>query len=407
IGAGKAGAPMAQALEELLKEYPVSGLVAVKYGHTAPTNTIDLIEAGHPLPDENSRRAADEVAELLGRADSDTLVFNLISGGGSALLSRPVSEIPSADLQDMNTVLLDCGAEIHEINTLRKHVSGIKGGRLAEMAYPCRLINIILSDVIGDDLEVIASGPAVPDPSTFTNVQNIVDTYQIRKKLPQSIINYFDKGLHDPSLETPKADNPCFQRVQTVLLGNNRSALEAAAAYTENERRGVDEPEGRGGSADNRKPEKEGLRTIILTSRMSGEAREIAKLFSAIALDPPGKNLLVLAGGETTVRMRGKGKGGRNQELALSYLDTILRSGLLPAACFLAAGSDGNDGPTDAAGAVICSTDISRLAASGPSPAAWLADNNSYEYLSENGIIYKPGPTNTNVCDFCFLYIHP
>ena len=384
VGAGKASAPMAQALEEILEDVSctVTGIVSVKYGHTAPTRNIRLMEAGHPVPDENSIRAGTEIAALLDTVDKNTLVINLLSGGGSALLTRPFPGLEYEQIQAMTQVLLDCGAEIHEINTLRKHTSGIKGGRLAELAHPASLVNIILSDVVGDNPEVIASGPGVPDPGSFRDVLAIMDKYGLEKKLPPSISEHFQRGRHDPSLETPKPGASCFQSVQTVLLGNNRAALEAAAVSAENQ----------------------GVEPLILSSRMSGEARELAKLFAAIALDPPRRNLLVVVGGETTVTIRGKGKGGRSQELALSYLDTLLRSTLVPDAFFMAAGSDGNDGPTDAAGAIICPEDIRRLL-DGPSPTAWLAESNAYQYLSEQGLLYKTGPTNTNVCDFCFLYI--
>lgn len=388
LGAGKASAPMARALEELLEgeeHPPLEGLVSVKYGHGAATRHVGLIEAGHPVPDENSLRAGNEIAAMLETADEHCLLINLISGGGSALLVRPAPGLEYADVQAMNQVLLDCGAEIHEINTLRKHTSSIKGGRLAELAAPGHLLNIILSDVVGDNLEVIASGLAVPDPSTFGDVQEVISRYGLEQKLPRQIVDHFRRGLEDPAMETPKPGHPCFRQVQTVLLGNNRSALEAAANFAE----------------------QRGTQTLILSSRMSGEAREVAKVFAAMALDPPGTNLLILAGGETTVTMQGSGKGGRSQELALSYLDTILRSGLVPKACFLAAGSDGNDGPTDAAGAIISIEDIRQPAATLPDPTPWLAANNAYEYLSAQGLLYKTGPTNTNVCDFCFLYIPP
>ena len=216
VGAGKASAPMALALEEILipeqaAELEVrnfDGIVSVKYGHTSPTQYIRLIEAGHPLPDENSIRAGSEIAALLKTADEHTLVINLISGGGSALLAGPWPGLEYEQIQEMNQVLLDCGAGIHEINTLRKHTSGLKGGRLAELAYPGILINIILSDVVGDDVEVIASGPGVPDPSSFEDVWEIIDKYMLEKDLPTQILEHFQRGRRDPSLETPKPGAP-------------------------------------------------------------------------------------------------------------------------------------------------------------------------------------------------------
>lgn len=381
-GAGKASAPMARAFEEVLEEYagPLEGIVSVKYGHLDNTSVIRLKEAGHPVPDENSIAAAREISALLEGANERTLVLNLISGGGSSLLAKPYPGLAYDAFQEMTRVLLECGADIHELNTLRKHASGIKGGRLAELAYPARLVNIILSDVLGDDLEVIASGPGVPDPSTFAEVWDIIRTYDIEKRIPDAIIRHFRRGLKDSSLETPKPNAPVFDRVSSVVLGNNRSALQAAADWAKGK----------------------GLKPFILGSRINGEAREVAKVFAAMALEPMEKGTLLLAGGETTVTIRGKGLGGRNQELALSYASNVLRSGQMPKADFLSAGSDGNDGPTDAAGAIICREDLSKLA-SAPKPEPWLAQNDSYHYLSEQELLFKTGPTNTNVCDFCFL----
>ncbi len=383
-GAGKASAPMARAMEEVLENYSgaVDGLVAVKYGHVDSTAYVRLKEAGHPVPDENSIQAGRDIAAFVESADRRTLVLNLISGGGSALITRPYPGLGYDHIQEMTRILLECGADIHEMNILRKHTSGIKGGRLAELVYPGRLINILLSDVVGDDVESIASGPGVPDPSRFSDVWAIMQKYGIEARIPHPILEHFHKGLEDDSLETPKPGAEVFSTVSTIVLGNNRAALEAAADCAR----------------------QKGVRTLILSSRMTGEAREIAKLFAAMALEPPmpGPTLL-LCGGETTVSIRGDGLGGRNQELALSYINSILPHSSTVTASFLAAGSDGNDGPTDAAGAIVTAGDLSRLA-QGPDPELWLGRNDSYHYLAEQGVLYKTGPTNTNVCDFCFLY---
>jgi glycerate 2-kinase len=383
-GAGKASAPMARAMEQVLDEYPgaVEGLVAVKYGHTEPTSYVRLKEAGHPVPDENSLQAGRDIAAFLEGADERTLVINLISGGGSAILTRPFPGLGYDAIREMTRVLLECGADIHELNTLRKHTSGIKGGRLAELAYPARLVNILLSDVVGDDVGVIASGPGVPDPSTFADVWAIIDKYGIESRLHDQVLNHFRRGLEDPQLETPKPGSPVFKKATTFVLGNNRAALDAAADLAR----------------------EKGIAPLILSSRVTGEAREVAKIFAAMAAEPPGENMLILSGGETTVTLRGDGLGGRNQELALSYIQTVLRGGGAVNASFLAAGSDGNDGPTDAAGAIVTAEDLPKLAA-GPDPEPWLARSDSYHYLAEQGVLYKTGPTNTNVCDFCFLYL--
>ncbi len=383
-GAGKASAPMAAALEEILEEYrgAVEGIVSVKYGHTVPTSYIRLKEAGHPVPDENSMAAGIQIAGMLESADKRSLVLNLISGGGSALLARPYPGLRREHIQEMTRILLECGADIAELNTLRKHLSGIKGGRLAELAYPARLVNVLLSDVVGDDPGFIASGPGVPDKTSFADVWAVIKKYNLEAQLPRQIIEHFYRGLEDPALETPKPGDPVFDSVSTVVLGNNRAALEAAAAYARNE----------------------GVETLILSSMITGEAREIAKVFSAIALDPPAKGMLIIAGGETTVTIRGNGLGGRNQELALSYVIEILNSGRKTNAAFLAAGSDGNDGPTDAAGAIILPEDLERLA-QGPDPLQYIQRNDSCHYLASQKLLFKTGPTNTNVCDFCFLYL--
>lgn len=386
-GAGKASAPMARAMEISFEECEIAmeGLIAVKYGHTAETEFIRLKEAGHPIPDEHSVQAAREISSLLETADEKTLVFNLISGGGSSLLARPYPGIAYEQFQEMVRVLLECGADIHELNTLRKHASGIKGGRMAEIAHPAVFVNILLSDVVGDDPQVIASGPGVPDSSSFADVWKVIRKYQIEKELPDRILEHFHRGLEGDVPETPKPGSELFRKVRTVILGNNRASLNAAAECAA----------------------RKGMQTLILTSRLTGEAREMAKLFAAMAMDPPDRNLVILAGGETTVTIRGRGRGGRNQELALSYLNEMIRWGedaLGRSPWFLAAGSDGNDGPTDAAGAIIGPEEIRRLSG-GPDIQEYLSQNNSYQYLAEQEIVYKTGPTNTNVCDFCFLYI--
>lgn len=386
-GAGKASAPMARAMEMVFEECATAmeGLVAVKYGHTAHTDFIRLKEAGHPIPDEHSVLAAREICSLLETADKNTLVFNLISGGGSSLLARPYPGIAYEQYQEMVRVLLECGADIQELNTLRKHASGIKGGRLAEIAHPATLVNVLLSDVVGDDPGIIASGPGVPDSGSFQDVWKVIRKYQIEHELPEQIINHFRRGLEGKVPETPKPGAALFSKVRTVILGNNRASLNAAAEFAS----------------------RQGVRSLILTSRMTGEAREMAKFFAAMAMDPPDTNLVIMAGGETTVTIRGRGKGGRNQELALSYLYEMIRGGesaLMHRPWFLAAGSDGNDGPTDAAGAIIGPDEISSLS-EGPDIQPYLSQNNSYQYLAEQDLLYKTGPTNTNVCDFCFLYI--
>ena len=400
LGAGKASAAMAAGLEQVLGERIHEGVVVVKYGHTEELKRIRLIEAGHPVPDEQGVRGAEAVAALARRADEKTLVVNLISGGGSAILPAPfqakgASGTLSLSLQDKRTatqVLLACGATIQEFNCIRKHISALKGGRLAELLYPARSLNLILSDVVGDRLDTIASGLTVADETTFAQALAIVENYGIEEKLPAAVVDLLRRGAAGEFPETPKPGDPVFASVSNVLLGTNYTALSAAAA----------------------KADQLGYAPVVLSSRVVGEAREVARVLAAIALDTSAKGLMtkkpacLLCGGETTVTLRGEGLGGRNQELALSFLQEIGAAGAaaVKGLYFLSAATDGNDGPTDAAGAFASADILERARKQQMSIPGYLARNDSYHFYEAVGGLLKTGPTNTNVCDLqiCLIY---
>ena len=392
LGAGKATAKMALAIEEILGERISEGVIAVKPGHTESLSRIRMIMAGHPVPDAGSVEAGTTLARLCREADGKTLIINLISGGGSALLSSPFAwedaegshKLTLEDKQNTTKVLLACGANIQEINCIRKHLSGIKGGRLAQLADPAVSVNLILSDVVGDRLDSIASGLAVPDNTTYDEAIRLVKKFEIADKLPPPAWKILQMGAAGKLPETPKKGDPVFGRVKNILIGSNYGALLAA------ERAAKDL----------------GYNTVVLTSEVTGEAREAAKFYIGIARDVLKHDLAVkkpacvIAGGETTVTLKGKGKGGRNQEMALAFLAEMEANpegseGIW----FLAASTDGNDGPTDAAGAFADLEILDAGKKAGLSVQDYLSRNDSYHYYDKIGFLHKTGPTNTNVCD--------
>lgn len=388
VGMGKAGAAMALAVEELLGDRLRGGHVIVKYGHGAPLKHIALHEAGHPIPDEAGVRATQTLLDALrGRRPRD-LIICLISGGGSALSPAPVEGITLAEKQEATRLLLACGATIHEINALRKHISRIKGGQLARLASPAALITLVLSDVVGDALDVIASGPTVPDTSTFADCLQILRKYQLLDKIPGSIRCHLEAGAAGAIPETPKPGDPVFARAQTVLVGRNLQALEAAS----------------------RQASALGYRALILSSAIEGETREVAKVHAGIAKEvlasghPIAAPACILSGGETTVTLRGPGKGGRNQEFALALALDIRQ---LPGIAVLSAGTDGTDGPTDAAGAFADGTTCSRAEQLGLNPRAALDDNDAYPFFERLGDLLITGATQTNVMDVRVMLIAP
>ncbi len=376
IGAGKASAQMARAVERLLGSRITGGEINVKDGHTAPLRRIHLNESSHPVPDDRGVQGASRIAQIARQAGPDDLVLCLISGGASALLALPAPGITLAEKQKTTQLLLHCGATIHELNCVRKHISEIKGGQLARMVYPAKLLTLILSDVIGDDLDVIGSGPTVPDRSTFADARAIFEKYRIWDKLPVNVRRRFTAEAE----ETPKPGDAIFEQTNNVIVGSNALAVNAAAA----EARQL------------------GYRTLVLSTFVEGEAREVARVLGAIAKEihasgrPTGKPACVIAGGETTVTIRGNGFGGRNQELALAAAIDIAG---LPSTVVLSSGTDGTDGPTDAAGAIADGMTLTRAQALGLNATAFLANNDSYRFFAATGDLIKTGPTGTNVAD--------
>ncbi|MDH4220613.1 MAG: glycerate kinase [Candidatus Aminicenantes bacterium] len=386
IGAGKASAAMAQALEDFLGDRLRSGIINVKYGHTLPLKKIQVNEAGHPVPDEAGFHGTQQIVHLLERTDEKDLVLFLISGGGSALLPYPIEGLSLEDKQKVTRVLLKVGATIHEINALRKHLSQVKGGRLAQLAYPSTLVSLILSDVIGDDLDSIASGPTVPDHSTFRDCMNIMEKYGIRDKVPSSVIAIFEKGVQGEIEETPKAGDSAIERTQNLIIGSNRQAVEAARE----------------------KAFDLGYNGLILSTYIEGETKDVAKVHAAVAKEilamgnPIKRPACVISGGETTVTVHGKGKGGRNQEFVLAAAIEIEG---LKKVIVMSGGTDGTDGPTDAAGAVADGTTVMRAEEMGMDAEQYLRENDSYHFFKPLGDLIITGPTYTNVMDLRLVLV--
>jgi len=387
LGAGKATAPMAQAIEKMLGSIITRGLVNVKYEHLATLNWIEINEAGHPVPDASGMQGAQKAFELAASASAKDLVICLISGGASALWPLPVAGITLQDKQKTTEILLSCGATINEINIIRKHLSLIKGGRLAQIASPATLICLILSDVVGDDLDVIASGPTVPDSSTFGDCITVIEKYNLQDQLPLSVFEYLTAGLHDKTKETPKKNSPVFKKVNNIIIGNNLAAIKAAEKTAT----------------------QLGYNTLILSSMIEGETRVVAGVHTAIAKEiiksghPISRPACILSGGETTVTIRGKGKGGRNQEFVLAALPDIAGR---DHTVILSAGTDGTDGPTDAAGAFVDSKSFQKACQKGLCPDKALGQNDSYTFFKELDDLLITGPTNTNVMDLRIILVN-
>ncbi|WP_291461230.1 glycerate kinase [Desulfobacula sp.] len=386
LGAGKAGASMANAMEKILQNRITAGIVIVKYKHVENLKRITMVEAGHPVPDANSVAGAEKLLKMAQKADENTLVICLISGGGSALMTLPAHGLTLEDKQKTTEVLLGCGATIHGINTIRKHLSRIKGGLLAKAVYPAPVICLVLSDVVGDDLDIIASGPAVPDRGTFEQCLKIIETHGIKDCLPSTVLQYLKKGSQGLIPETPKQGHPVFENIFHTIIASNINALLSA--------------EKKAGDLK--------YHTQILSSMIEGQTIDVATVHTAIAkeilatghpLKPPA---CILSGGETTVTMKGNGKGGRNQEFALAC---ALKIKGLEHVVILSAGTDGTDGPTDAAGAIADHTTIQRAVAQGLTPEQFLNENNAYPFFDHISDLFKTGPTNTNVMDLRIILI--
>ena len=384
IGAGKAGAPMVLAAANILGNYLTQALVIVKKGyisaHENDQNMI-ILQAGHPIPDQRGVEGTQRILKLLQNSQPNDLIICLISGGGSALLVSPVEGLSLEDLQSLTSNLLASGASINEINTIRKHLSQVKGGNLARLAAPAPLATLILSDVVGDPLDVIASGPTVPDPTTFEDAHDILQRYQIASPNITTVLQNRKSDIG----ETPKPGDSIFEDVYNVIIGSNRQAAQAAI----------------------KRAQEEGFNTLLLTTYLQGEARQAGRFIGAIARQiaqsdyPIPKPACIVVGGETTVTLQGDGLGGRNTELALSAVEEI--SGLNNVALVTLA-TDGGDGPTDAAGAVVTGETLSRASQIGLKPAEYLARNDSYHFFEALDDLLKTGPTMTNVNDLAFLF---
>ncbi|NIM59235.1 MAG: DUF4147 domain-containing protein [Candidatus Aminicenantes bacterium] len=386
VGAGKASAAMAQPLEEILGDRIKGGAVNVKYGHGVPLEIIDVNEAGHPVPDEAGLKGTDQIIQLLQQTGEKDLVICLISGGGSALLPSPVDELTLENKQLLTKCLLEVSATIHEINAVRKHISKVKGGQLARLIYPSTLISLILSDVIGDKLDSIASGPTVPDTSTFSDCLHILDKYKIRHKIPTAVLEHLKRGAKGEIKETPKADDPAFEKTHNIIIGSNILAVKAAEE----------------------KAQELKYNSLVHSSFVEGEAKEAAKVHAALAKEilskdsPVPRPACVISGGETTVTIRGKGLGGRNQEFALA---AAIEIDGLEGVVILSGGTDGTDGPTDAAGALADGETVSRAKAQGLDAEHHLKENDSYHFFEPLGDLIITGPTFTNVMDLQLVMV--
>ena len=378
---GKAAAGMAAALERLAGERIDAGLAVTKDGHGAPLERIALREAAHPVPDARSQCAAREAIHLVQTAQREDVLVVLLSGGASSLLSDPAPGLTLADVAGTTTALLAAGVDIEGLNAVRKHLSAVAGGRLARRAACGRIEVLAISDVPGDRLDVIGSGPLAPDPSTYADALDVLDEAGLRDRVPAAVRAHLEAGARGEVEETPKPGDPDLARVRTTVLASNRSALEAVRAAVE----------------------REGRRAVVLEGGLRGEAREAGRRLAALAGSLAGsRSVCLVAGGETTVHVRGGGRGGRSQELALAAaLELEGRAG----AAILAAGTDGTDGPTDAAGAYADGETVARGRARGVDAQAALADNDAYTFFAAEGGLFRTGPTGTNVMDLALLEI--
>lgn len=377
IGAGKATAAMALATEEILGANISTGIIAVKKDHALPLKYIQQIEAGHPIPDEGSVKAVAVIIDLLGNITKDDLLITLLSGGGTSLLADLPDGITLPELQQTYQLLQQCGADIHESNTVRKHLSEIKGGGLVAKCNGASVVSFIMSDVIGNDLSVIASGPTVPDETTFENALMVLNKYALTEKVPANILDYLK---NEPLQQArPKKGDACFENASNYLIANNKSALDAA------------------------KEEATilGYTTKIIAADLKGEAKDAAAWWFELAKrQNPGTCLL--AGGETTVTIKGNGKGGRNQEFALAALSHLKDAQSIT---ILSAGTDGSDGPTDAAGAVVSSSIYANAKKLGLNIPTFLSNNDAYHFFEKAGGHIITGPTQTNVMDIMIALI--
>lgn len=392
LGVGKAAATMARAIEDLPGLRLDGGLIVTKAGYCGALRRVEQMEAGHPIPDENSLLAARRMQSLAKSFDERTLVITVISGGGSALLDGLLAfddggervQLSLADLQATTRALLACGANINEINTIRKHLSTVKGGRFLQMLYPATSINLILSDVVGDRLDAIASGLTTFDLTTFQDALDVVDHYRIAAQLPAPVMRALRLGALGHIPETLKPGQAALGKTRNILIGTLSQSLQAAAEEAS----------------------RLGYHAVVLTAQLTGEARQVAATLLAQAQTVDMLPACLIAGGETTVSLHGTGLGGRNQEMALAFLCELAAQ--LPTGrqiAFLSAATDGTDGPTDAAGAFASLELVERAKQLGLDAPAYLRDNDSYHFYEKLGALYKTGPTGTNVCDIQIVLV--
>jgi glycerate 2-kinase len=380
IGGGKASGSMAEGLEQVLDGHITNGVVNVLNGTKNNTRIVELQGASHPLPDEDGVEGTRKMLQMAEKAEEDDLIICLISGGGSSLMPLPRGNIKLADKKTITDALLKSGATINEFNTVRKHISDFKGGWLAKKAYPAAILNLILSDVMGDPLDFIASGPTVPDSTTFREAVQVLKKYSLWGNAPPTIKKVLSDGSRGLIPETPKAGDEAFEKVCNVVVGNTRLASQAVCESLKSA----------------------GLNTVLLTSTLEGEAKQVGTVLASIAREvitsgnPRKKPCGIVAGGETTVVVTGKGKGGRNQEIALA---SALKFKGLKGVVLASLATDGVDGPTDAAGAIVDSTTLERAEKLGLIPEKFLAENDSYHFFAKLGDLIFTGPTGTNVND--------
>jgi len=384
IAFGKASLSMAESLAVILGDRLAGGVVIPKHATGRTLNLLAVMEGGHPIPDERSLAAGQRVLELLSGLRPDDLVFCLISGGGSALMAAPVEGVTLSDLQALTAALLACGASIDEINILRRHLDQLKGGGLARLAAPARVVSLILSDVVGNLLEAIASGPTAPDPSICADALAVLEKYKLVEKIPESVMLAL-KSSH----ETLKPGDPIFEHVDNILVGSNLQAAQAAL----------------------KQAEMEGFHPYLLRTDLQGEAREVAvELCRTLRWarqtgDPVPRPACIVAGGETTVALcPNPGRGGRNTELALASATELAN---FPDVLLVTLATDGEDGPTDAAGAVVTGETYARACTPGLDPHDYLRRNDSYAFFAYLDDLLKPGPTETNVNDLTFMFTFP
>jgi glycerate 2-kinase len=389
FGAGKAVLPMAKAVYHLLAQHLTSGVLITKEGYVPPgpspfEGKIVVHQASHPIPDDRNIAASSQLLPFLQVLQKDDLVVLLISGGGSSLLIKPAQGISLKDLQNTTGLLLESGATIDEMNTVRKHMDDYKGGNLAKLCFPAVVTCLILSDVIGDRLEMVASGPTVPDSSTYQDAWSIIERYGLLEQIPAAVKNHFEKGIQGKIPETIKPGDPILDQVQNYLVGNNTQSVQAAIK-----------------AADSL-----GFHTQLLTTSLHGEASQVGKslaesaksLHASCSISLP---FCMVAGGETTVTIHGGGKGGRNQELVLGAIKSMAGNEPL---VLISLGTDGGDGPTDAAGAIATNETYSLGLSMGLDPSEYLQRNDSYHYFEKLGDLIKTGPTFTNVNDLVFMF---